>query len=67
MNWKLWLKGLISAAISSASSVVAVMIADPTSFNLETGLRRVLTVATITAIVGIANYLKQSPVPNGGV
>jgi hypothetical protein len=58
-----WLKGLISAAIGAAANSVTLMIADPTTFNLTTGLKKVGTVALVSAIVSCALYLKQSPLP----
>ena len=62
-KWITWFKGLISAMISSAAGVITVMIVKPETFNIDTGLHNVLTVAGVTAIVGAANYLKQSPLP----
>lgn len=63
MNWKTWLKGLASAAIGAAANAVTVMIADPAAFNLREGIYKVLTVAAVSAIVAVAMYLKQSPLP----
>lgn len=65
MNWKLWLKGLISAIIGAFCNSIVLMIADPQTFNLSTGANKVLTVAIVSAIVAAAMYLKQSPLPNG--
>jgi hypothetical protein len=64
MNWKLWLKGLISAAIGGAASSVTVMAIDPTQFNVNEGLSKLGTVALVNAIIAVALYLKQSPLPN---
>lgn len=66
-DWKLWLKGLISAAVSGVVGAVGVVIVDPLTFNLQTGFTKLWQVAIICAIVGVANYLKQSPLPNGTV
>ena len=65
MNWRLWLKGLIAAVISSASNSICVLIADPQHFIPGTvgGFRNLGVVALVSAIVGAALYLKQSPVP----
>lgn len=65
MNWKPWLKGIISAAIGGFSTAITTIIVAPEQFNLNEGLNKVLTVACVTAIVAVANYLKQSPLPNG--
>jgi hypothetical protein len=66
MNWKLWLKGLISAVIGGAANAVTVMIVAPDQFNLQTGLPKLGAVCLVSAIVAAALYLKQSPLPNGG-
>lgn len=69
----IWLRGLLAALISGAAggivnSFAAIGIA-PEAFNFSgtIGLHHVLTMAGIsallTAIVGIAFYLKQSPLP----
>ena len=62
-NGLLWLKGLFSAIISGAASSVAVLIVDPATFNFGEGIGKVGLIALISAIVGAANYLKQSPIP----
>ncbi len=47
----------------------AAMGIDPQHFNLAGGLRHTLAMAgsaaAISALIGAAGYLKQSPVPNG--
>lgn len=65
MNWKLWLKGLVAAVVASAANSISVLIADPRHFNPSEagGWRNLGTVAVVSAIVGAAMYLKQSPVP----
>ena len=70
-NWQLWLKGLLAAGIAGAANGVitgfASMGIDPGHFNLQAGLRSTLTIAGISAlmsaIIGVAAYLKQSPLP----
>lgn len=65
MDWKLWLKGLLAAVISSAANSISVLVADPQHFNPSAagGMRNLGIVALVSAIVGAALYLKQSPVP----
>ncbi|HLI30100.1 MAG TPA: hypothetical protein VKV79_03240 [Terriglobia bacterium] len=65
MNWRIWLKGLIAAVVSSAANSISVLIADPHHFNPGAvgGFRNLGLVALVSAIVGAALYLKQSPVP----
>ena len=67
MNWKLWLKGLISAIIGAVANSITVMIVDPQAFNLTNNVGKLGMVAIVSAIVAAALYLKQSPLPNGGV
>ena len=66
-SWKVWLKGLLAAAISSAANAVGVLVADPLHFSPAEagGVRKLGVVVAVSAIVGAALYLKQSPVPNG--
>jgi hypothetical protein len=61
-----WIKGLVAAIVSSAANTITVMIVAPETFNLTSagGFRKIGSVALVSAIVGAAAYLKQSPVPN---
>lgn len=61
-HWSVWLKGLISAAISGASTGVASMLVVPEALNVAHP-GAVAKVAMIGAVVGGANYLRQSPIP----
>lgn len=71
INLDLWLKGLIAAAIAGAANGVITGFAavgiDPAHFNLQAGLRATLSIAGVSAmmsgIIGVAAYLKQSPLP----
>lgn len=65
-SWKIWLYGLISAAIGAAANTITVMIVAPETFNINEGLHKVITVAEVAALVAVANYLKQSPLPGCG-
>jgi hypothetical protein len=66
MNWKFWFKNLISAAIGGAATAISTMIVAPDQFNLQEGLNKLITVSVVSAIVSVANYLKSSPLPDGG-
>ena len=63
MNWKTWLKGLVSAIIGGAANSITVMAIDPKQFNLTDGLTKLGTVAAISSVVSAAMYLKSSPLP----
>lgn len=58
-----WFHSLLAAAIAGGSSGVSVMIVDPLQFNLSTGAGKLLQVIAVSAIVGVALFLKQSPLP----
>ena len=60
---KQWLHGLAAAAIGAASSAVPTMIVDPATFNLHGGLGKLGEVVLLSALVAVAAYLKQSPLP----
>ena len=63
---KVWLSGLISAALSGFAGGVGVMIAEPSTFNFtETGIWSLGKVCAVCGLVGVSNYLKQSPLPQG--
>jgi len=62
-NVLIWVKGLLSAAISAAAGSGALVIVDPMTFNLNEGLPKLGTVAATMAIVAVANYLTKSPLP----
>jgi hypothetical protein len=68
---ELWAKGLAAAAIAGAANGVITGFAavgiDPNHFNLQAGLKSTLAIAGVSAIfsalIGVAAYLKQSPLP----
>jgi hypothetical protein len=66
MDWKTWIKGLVSAAIGAAANGITVVIVDPTNFNLNEGLGKLGSVMFVSAIVAIGMYLKASPLPGTG-
>lgn len=67
----LWIKGLAAAAISGAANGVITGLAavgiDPQRFNLQSGIKPTLTLASVSALmsamIGTSAYLKQSPLP----
>ena len=70
-DWETWLKGILAAGIASGANGVitgfAAVSIDPAHFNLQAGLRSTLSIAGVSAlmsgIIGVAAYLKQSPLP----
>lgn len=69
---ELWIKGLIAAAIAGGANGVMTGFAavgiDPGHFNLQAGLHATLSIAGASAVmsslIGVAAYLKQSPLPH---
>ncbi len=74
LKLELWIKGLAAAAISGGANGIVTGFAaigiDPSHFNLAAGLRETLAIggisAAISAILGVALYLRQSPLPTSG-
>ena len=70
-SFEIWMKGLAAAAIAGAANGIITGFAavgiDPHKFNLQEGLRATLAIAGVSAImsgiIGVAAYLKQSPLP----
>jgi hypothetical protein len=72
LDFNVWCKGIAAAAIAGASNGMITGLAaagiDPGHFNLQSGLRATLAVAGASALmsaaIGVAAYLKQSPLPS---
>jgi hypothetical protein len=68
---RIWLKGVAAAAISGGANGIVTGFAaigiDPSHFNLQEGFHHTLQIggvaAAISAILGVALYLRQSPLP----
>ena len=64
LSAKEWLHGLVSAIINGAAGAISVVIVDPVDFNLYDGREKLMMVATTMAIVALALYLKDKPLPD---
>jgi hypothetical protein len=72
-TWETWFKGILAAWIAGGANGVITGFAavgiDPEHFNLQAGMRATLGIAGVSAvmsaIIGVAAYLKQSPLPAG--
>ncbi len=70
-TWEIWVRGLAAAAISGAANGIVTGFAaigiDPSHFNLQDGFHHTLQIggvaAAISAVLGVALYLRQSPLP----
>jgi hypothetical protein len=71
LRWEIWLRGIGAAGIAGGANGVITGFAavgiDPAHFNLQAGLHSTLAIAAVSAlmsaIIGVAAYLKQSPLP----
>ncbi len=64
MNTKSWLHSLVAAAVSAAASGVSLVIVAPGDFNFtKAGLFKLATVCGVNALISVAAFLKQSPLP----
>lgn len=62
-----WGYGLLSTVINGVASGVVLIVVDPVSFNVFEGWQKLLTASLLLGLLGAANYLKASPLPNYGV
>ena len=53
----------MSAIISGAANAVVASLVAPETFNLGEGISNLGTLALFGGLLGLANYLKQSPIP----
>lgn len=64
---RVWLAGLLHAVVAGAANAAAGALADPGHFNLtHEGMVALGKLAAVGAIIGVAMYLKQSPLPVPG-
>lgn len=58
--WGPWLRGFISAVISSAVGGASLILVDPHTF---TEWDKLVKITGVFALVGVVNYLSKSPLP----
>lgn len=66
MNAKQWFRNIGATVINGFASGVILIIADPADFNFENPKRLLMTSAAF-AVLGLANFLKQNPLPDDTV
>lgn len=63
-NTRLWLHGLLAAAITAFSTAASGVIALPTVFTFDkNGCINMVKMAAVPTFLAVFAYLKQSPVP----
>jgi tetrahydromethanopterin S-methyltransferase subunit C len=61
--WK-WFYGMLTVGISAAASGVTAAVVAPASFNFShAGLIKLAELCGVNAMIAVAAYLKQSPLP----
>lgn len=58
-NWRIWLKGLLSAAISGGATGIAAALSAPQPY----GFKNLAIVMFTAGVAGAALYIKKSPIP----
>lgn len=61
---RLYLRGAFGAAINGLANSMVVGLADPQTFNIYDGWRKLLVVTIISAVVGFFLYIKEHPLPD---
>ena len=64
LGFREWLHGLLSAGITGAAGAISVIIVDPVAFNFTDGKTKLAQVAVAMALVALALYLKDRPLPD---
>lgn len=68
MTTRQWIHALVATAISAAASGVTAGIVAPDQFNFtHTGIIKLAELCGVNALVAVAAYLKQSPLPSDTV
>lgn len=70
-KWEIWIRGIFAAGVSGGANGVVTGFAaigvDPNHFNFADGFHHTLAIggvsAAISSILGVALYLRQSPLP----
>lgn len=59
-----WLYGLASTVINGIASGIVLVVVSPETFNFAEGWRQLVTACFALGLLGMANYLKSSPLPS---
>lgn len=59
-----WIRSIVATAVNGFASGAVLIIADPVAFNLAEGSRKLLLTSTVFALIGLANFLKEHPLPD---
>ena len=59
----IWLKGVLAGAVSGVATVLLLYFSNLLDVEKVKDWHNLLLVIAIGALVGVSNYLKQSPIP----
>ena len=62
LAWGKWIRSAIAAVVGGTANSVVAMVVDPVAFNLN-DLPKLGKLAAGAALISLAFYLKQAPVP----
>jgi hypothetical protein len=62
LDWSKWFTGIAAATIGGAANSAVAMLVDPSAFNFN-DLEKLGKLAIGGAIISLAFFLKQSPIP----
>lgn len=64
MSWQNWIRGLAAAVITGVSNAFLASVVSPETFNTTPeGLKKLGIMLALSGAIGMATYLKQSPIP----
>lgn len=60
---RIWIEGLLAAAIGGGANAITVNLIDPVNFSVTAHAGKLASVAIVGAVLSVAAYLKKSPIP----
>lgn len=64
MTWQTWIRGLVAAVITGVANAFLASVVSPETFNTTPeGLKKLGIMLALSGALGMATYLKQSPIP----
>ena len=61
---RVWVRGIVATIINGLSSGTILIVASPETFNLGDGFAKLINTSAVFAMLGLANFLKQHPLPD---
>lgn len=64
LNFRLWLQGLIAAAVTGGAHSITNYLVDPSLIDSHAGLIKLGKLVGLSTILSVAAYLYKSPIPS---